>query len=276
MTSPVRSSAGAVEQTARSAQGSRGVELLARLGLASRALVWLVISLLAASLVVGRADEQTDQNGALRAIADQPLGGAVLVVVAVGFAGYALWQLLDAAVGHRDHDGISRTARRIVSLGTGVVYLFLAASTLLFVQGGGSGDQTTSRTAELMSRPGGRTAVAVLGAGLVVGGLVIAVRGGLAKHSERLENYRVPDRLRRPAVVVGAVGLVGRGGVAVLIGVFLVRAAVQFDPQEAKGLDAALQSVAGQPFGRVMLAAAVVGMLAYSAWSYIEAAYREI
>lgn len=276
MAPTAQSSADSVERTARSAHGSRAVEVLARLGLASRATVWLVIGLLAASVVVGSGDEQADQSGALRAIVDKPLGGVMLAVLAIGFVGYAVWRLLSAAVGHREDDGASRLGRRIGSLGTGLLYLFLAVSTLLFLQRGGGSDQTTSRTAELMSRPGGRTAVAVVGAGLIVGGLVVAVRGVLQKHGDRLENYRVPDGLRRPAVAIGVVGMVGRGGVAVLIGVFLVRAAALFDPEEAKGLDAALQALAGQPFGRLMLAVAVVGMLAYAAWSYVEAAYRQV
>jgi hypothetical protein len=55
-----------------------------------------------------------------------------------------------------------------------------------------------------------------------------------------------------------------------------VRAAVQFDPEEAKGLDAALQVLSQQSFGRVLLLAAVVGMLGYALWSFVEAAYRDL
>ena len=264
------------EDAAREVHDSRVVEVMARSGLASRATVWLVIALLAASIAVGSPTGEADQTGALAAIAEQPLGGFVLVVVALGFFGYAVWQLLSAAVGHRDREGWKLVGERALSLGVGVTYAFLCVSTVLFLLRGSGGDQTASRTAELMSRPGGRTAVGLVGAALVVGGLVVGVRALMAKHSERLEDYRVPDRLRRPVTVLGAVGLAGHGAVAVLLGVFVLRAALQFDPDEAKGLDAALQALAQQPYGRAMLAATVVGMLAYSAWSYAEAAYREV
>ena len=86
----------------------------------------------------------------------------------------------------------------------------------------------------------------------------------------------MPAGLRSPAVKIGVVGMIGRGAVFVLIGLFLVRAAVRFDPRQAKGLDAALQSVAAQPYGQGMLALAVVGVLAYAVWSFVEAAYRRL
>lgn len=62
----------------------------------------------------------------------------------------------------------------------------------------------------------------------------------------------------------------------VLIGFFLARAAWTFDPAQSKGLDAALQALAQQPLGRILLGVAVVGMLGYAIWSFIEAAYRRI
>ena len=80
----------------------------------------------------------------------------------------------------------------------------------------------------------------------------------------------------RPAIALGLVGLVGRGLVLALLGVFLLIAAIRFDAKEAKGLDAALQTLAQQPYGVVALLTATVGLLAYGLWSYVEAAYRDL
>lgn len=264
-----------VTGTAKQVFRSDAVEKMARFGIGARGLVWLVVGLLALSVVLG-GDEQTDRGGALRAIADKPFGEVLLVGLALGFLGYAAWQLLSAAVGHRDKDGAKRSASRALSLGKGLLYLGLALSTAQFLLRGGGQDQTGSRTAELMSHTGGRTAVGVIGAVLVIVGMVLAVRALMEKHSKRIESYRVPARLRRPVIVAGIVGLVGKGAVLALIGWFLVRAAVQFNAGEAKGLDAALQVLAQQTYGRVLLGAAVVGMLGYGIWSFLEAAYRKI
>ena len=263
------------EQAARTAHGSRAVEVLARLGLASRGLVWLVLGVLAFSIVQGQS-AQADQTGALRALSDTPLGKPLLLVLALGFAGYATWLLLCSAVGHRDEDGASRLLERGKSGGKGVLYAALCVSTLHFLLRGAGSGSASSRTAEIMSYPGGRTALGVLGVVVVGIGLYLAVKGLRRKHAECLEHYRVPRRLRRPAIAVGAVGYVGRGFTLALVGAFLVRAAARFDPDQAKGLDAALQAVVQQPYGRVLLGAAVVGVLAYALWSFVEAAYREI
>ena len=265
------------ERTAEQVHDSTAVEGLARLGLASRGVVWLVVGLLAASVALGQAEERTDRTGALAAIKDKPLGGALLVVLVVGFLGYAAYRLLEAAVGHRDDDGAKRVGARLVSLAKAVFYGVLAVSTVQFLlRGTGGGDQTGSRTAELMSRTGGRTAIGVLGAALLIGGLVIAVKALRGDHSDRLEHYRVPAKLRSAAVGIGVVGLVGRGGVLALIGFFLVKAAVEVQPKQARGLDAALQVLAEQSYGRALLAVAVVGMVGYALWSFVEAAYRDL
>ena len=264
-----------VESSARQASRSPAVHALARLGLASRGLVWLVIGLLALQVLLGD-QAQTDQGGALRAVADKPFGEVLLVVLVVGFLGYAAYLLLSAAVGHRDEQGGSRLAHRLESLGKGLVYLGLAGFTLRFLLEGGGEDKTRSTTAQVLQHTGGRTAVALAGAALVALGLYKARQAVKEEHAEKLKQFRMPDRLRRPGVLVGVVGLLGRSAVLVLIGAFLISAAVQADPDEAKGLDAALQTVAEQPYGKVLLAVAVVGLLAYAVWSFVEAAYRDL
>lgn len=268
--------ADSAEQTARDVHESRAVEVLARLGLASRGLVWLVLGFLAGSLALGQS-AQADQGGALRALKDTDFGGPLLAVLGTGFAGYALWLLLSAAVGHRDEDGKDRVLQRLKSLGKGLVYAALSVSTFSFLlRDGSGGGSAQSRTAEAMSYPGGRLGVGVVGLVVVGIGGYFVVKGLRRKHAECLEDYRVPASLRRPAILVGAVGYVGRGVTLGLVGAFLVQAAATFDPDDAKGLDAALQTVAAQPYGRVLLGLTVVGVLAYALWSFVEAAYREI
>ena len=273
MTSTVDTAVDTAQEAARTAHDSRAVEVLARLGLASRGLVWAVLSVLAFSLVLGKA-AQADQEGALRALAAQPFGRPLLVVLTAGFAGYAAWLLLEAAVGYRADD--ARLLHRARSGVKALVYLALSVSTGMFLARGAGSGSTASRTAEVMSHPGGRTAVGVVGAVLVGVGIYLAVKGIRRQHADCLEHYRVPRLLRRPAITCGAVGYVGRGVTLGLVGAFLVRAAVRVDPDEAKGLDAVLQTVVQQPYGRVLLGLTVLGMLAYALWSFFEAAFREI
>lgn len=273
MASTVDDAVDSAHDAARTAHDSRAVEVLARLGLAARGLVWLVLSALAFSLVLGQS-AQADQEGALRALAAAPFGRPLLAVLAAGFAGYAAWLLLEAAVGYRGDE--SRTLHRIRAGIKALVYLALSVSTVSFLARGAGSGTAESRTAEVMSHPGGRTAVGLVGLVLLGVGIYLAVKGIRRKHADCLEHYRVPGLLRRPAILCGAVGYVGRGVTLGLVGAFLVRAAVLFQPDQAKGLDAVLQTVVQQPYGRVLLGLTVIGMLAYALWSFVESAFREI
>ena len=267
---------GEAKQAVREAEDSKPVEWLARLGLVCRGLIWLIIGALAVQVALG-ANDRVDKNGALHAIAEKPLGEVLLVVLVVGFFGYAAWRLLEGVAGHRDQEaGRKRWSKRGSSLFRGGIYLFLAGSTAKYLITGGGDDKTQPVTARVMSHTGGRTLVFLVGAGIVIGGLAMVFRAFRQKFEDNLDMGRMPGGLRSATSVIGTTGLASRGMVFVLIGGFLVKAAVEFDPQNAKGLDASVKTVASQPFGRVVLFAAAVGLLAFAVWSWIEARYRKI
>jgi hypothetical protein len=267
---------GEAKRAANKAKNSDAVEWLARLGLVSRGAIWLTVGLLAAQVALGDK-QRADKNGALAAIKDKPFGELLLVILAVGFFGYAAWRLLEGAVGHRDEDDDrKRWAKRIASLFRGGIYLFLGASTTKFVFSSGGNDKTKPLTARVMAATGGRTLVLLIGAGLVIGGLAMAFRGVRQKFEDLVHMEKMPGPVQSMTRVVGTVGLVSRGIVFALVGWFLIDAAIRFEPDKAKGLDASLKTVAHQPFGRVALFAGAVGLLAFALWSWIEARYRKL
>src|SRR4051812_1567606 len=185
-----------VKEAAREAEDSTTVTWLARLGLFSRGVIWLVVGLLAVQVALGD-HTQADKNGALRTIADKPLGEGLLVLLAVGFLGYASWRLLEGAVGHRDaDDDKSRWAKRIASLFRGGVYLVLAGSTAKFLFSENSSDKTKPLTARVMSQPGGRTLVFAVGVGLVIGGGVMGRPGVPPKFGGGVGGWEKPGGLR--------------------------------------------------------------------------------
>lgn len=263
------------KQAAKRIEDSTAVEWLARLGLACRGVVWLTVGLLAAQVALG-SNKKADKNGALQTIADKPFGELLLVVLVVGFLGYGVWRLLEAAVGHSEEDGRKRWTKRGTSLFRGLVYLGLAISTLKFLISGGGKDNTQPLTARVMKATGGRELVFVIGVGVIIGGLAMVVRAFRQKFEDKLDMGRMSPRLRSATSVLGTTGIAARGLVFALIGGFLLDAAVRFDPKKAKGLDASLKTVAHQPFGKVLLFAAALGLLAFSLWSFIEARYRKI
>lgn len=267
---------GDTARLARKAEDSTVVDWLARLGMVSRGIVWLVIGLLALQVALG-GHRQADKNGALRTIAEKPFGEVLLVVLVIGFFGYAAWRLLEGTVGHLDEPaGRKRWTKRGGSLFRGVIYVVLALSTVKFLVGGGGNDKTQSLTARVLGASGGQLLVLVIGLAVLAGGAAMVIRAFRQKFEDKLKVSQMSARLRSVTKVVGTAGLASRGFVFLLIGGFLVDAAVRFDPKKAKGLDASLKTLAQQPFGRVLLFAAAVGLLAFALWSFLEARYRKL
>ena len=79
---------------------TRTFVVLSRAGFVARALVYGIIGLLAFELATGQGGKITNQQGALRTVEHQPFGHLLLVLVAVGLGGYALWRFFRAALGH--------------------------------------------------------------------------------------------------------------------------------------------------------------------------------
>src|SRR5215212_4949187 len=100
---------------------SRTFEWLARAGLVARGVIYAIVGILAIKLALGDGGKTTNQNGALETIAKQPFGKFLLILVAVGLAGYAIWRLLRAAIGHGP-EASDDTKERVGGFASGVVY----------------------------------------------------------------------------------------------------------------------------------------------------------
>ena len=77
-------------------------------------------------------------------------------------------------------------------------------------------------------------------------------------------------------VRAGKVGYIARGFIFCLIGVFLIFAAMDHDPSQAKGLEGTLDALARQAYGPVLLAITGLGLAAYGAYMFVEAKYRRV
>ena len=77
-------------------------------------------------------------------------------------------------------------------------------------------------------------------------------------------------------ITLGKVGYVARGVVFSLVGMLVVVAAVTFDPDKARGMDAALRQVAAQPYGPWLLSLMALGLMCFGVYSFAEARYRRL
>lgn len=252
------------------------VDRLGRVGWATKGLLYAVIGLLALGVARGRGGgERADQEGAIAAIAGRPFGTAVLVVVAVGLFGYALWRVTEALLPGGDAEDKARRVGYVVSA-LAYAGLGLLAVSILRGRGGGGGDQAKEATARLLGLPFGRGLVGLAGVVVVVVGLAQAKDGVTRSFTDELATGEMgPDR-RRWVERLGVVGMCARAVAFALIGSFLVRAALRFDPDETQGLDGALRSLVDEPYGPVLLALVALGLLAYGLFCFAQARYRRV
>ncbi|MGW1142371.1 DUF1206 domain-containing protein [Streptomyces zhihengii] len=264
---------------ARKAANSKAVGYGARWGLAARGVLYILIGVLALQIAVGDGGEQADRGGALATLAEQPFGSVMLWVVGIGLVGMALWRLSEAAFGAAGPDG-HKASKRALSGARAVFYAFVAYSVLSFAageSGSGSGDQqskdVTSRALEL---PAGQWLVGLAGAGIVVAGVVVAARAAMRKYHKHLKRGEMSRGARRFIDVTGVGGGVARGAVFAVIGFFVARAAVQYDPDEAKGFDDALRTFAETPAGPWLLGLIAAGLALFGIFSFAMARWRKV
>jgi hypothetical protein len=279
-TAPARRIEGKADEAAR----SDTAEWIGRAGLASRGVIYCIVALLALRVAFGD-NETADRHGALHAVARQPLGKVMLAVLAVGFLAYAAYRLLRGVTGRKEEGSGERSGpmKRLGNVGVAVMYLALAASSaaLVFGRSGGSGgsggdQQERAWTARLLAHSWGEWAVALVGVGVAVTGVVLVVMGFREKFADklRMDQLRAWQRAWLPRL--GLFGYAARGVVFALIGAFLVRAAFEHDPNESVGVDGALHRLAAASFGPVLLALVALGLAAFGLASVVEARGRRV
>ena len=263
----------------RRAASSRLMAGLARAGLLARGVMYGLIGIIAVQIALGTSHQQADRSGALRLVAATRFGTVILWLLAIGFAGLTLWRLSEAAFGPAGPDG-RKTSARLICLMKAVIYGVLTYSILRYALGLGAPTSTNRQsqdlTATALQHPGGQAAVAI--AGLIIGGVGLYL-GYQAYKRTFLRDLRMGSAspATRTAVTrFGQAGGLARGAVFLTVGVFLVIAAVEAKPGQAKGIDSALRALARTPLGPWLLGLVAIGLVIFGVYSCCEARWRQV
>lgn len=264
-------------ETAQAATETTTFEGLARAGYVARGVIYVLIGILAVQLARGVGGENPDQEGAMRLIADQAFGRVLLVVVAIGLAGYSLWRGSMAFVGRTPEAGRHSALDRLGAAGSAIAYGTFCVLAIGILSGSSSGGkEPSSGTADVLGWPAGRLLVVVGGLVFLGIGLYQAYLGISKTFLKDSKTMYMSPRTLKGFTVLGMIGLLARGVTFSLIGIFFLKAAIEFDPKEAKGLDGALHSLTTQTYGTVALAVVAAGLIAFGIYSIVDARYRKI
>jgi hypothetical protein len=271
-----------VDARAKARQGRGWYAALARTGLAAKGLSFGLVGALAIKLAIGDGGQATSRQGALQSLAHHSFGRAVLIALAVGFAAYALWRFIQAwAEQPSGEDGAAKVwAKRIGYIGRGLIYAGLTYSTLKILTGSNGGQSQNAKahhsTAVVLKWPGGTWIVGVAGAVLIGVAFWNLYRGLARKFEDKWRVTHMPPAVRRWGARAGVVGHAARFVVFGLIGVFVIKAAVDYNPRDAIGLDGALQKLAHASYGPWLLGLTAAGLIAYGVFCLVDARLRDV
>lgn len=254
------------------------LEWLARSGYAARGIVYVIIGWMALLAAFGSGGKTAGSKGALQSLLGEPLGHVLLGVIAIGLLGYVAWRATQAIKDTDDHGtdakGLAVRGGLAVSAVTHTLLAIFAISLIIGTGGGGGGDDGTQDwTAWLMSQPFGRWLVAIVGIAVIGAGLAHIWKGWQAKFEKHFVWSGDERRIGHP---ICRFGLVMRGIAFLIVGGFFMIAAWQADPEEARGLSGALDTLQQQSYGWILLGLMAAGLVAFGLYSLIASVYRRV
>jgi Domain of Unknown Function (DUF1206) len=256
---------------------SRPFEWLARAGLVARGAIYAIIGVLAVKLALGEGGETTNQNGALQTISQQPFGKALLILMAIGLAGYAIWRLVRAAIGHGPESS-DDLKERADGLASGIGYAILCVTAVSIIVGSGSGGSGSpdKATGGVLGWPAGQVLVVIAGLVVIGVGLQQGYKGIARKFLEQSKTEQMSQSVERGFTALGVFGHLARMVVFTLIGYFFIRAAIDYDPDKAVSLDGALSAVGQASYGPILLGIVAAGLIGFAGYSVADARYRKV
>ncbi|GAA0574566.1 DUF1206 domain-containing protein [Paractinoplanes ferrugineus] len=267
-----------VKSNASRAADSKPLEMVARAGFVGYGIVHLIFAWIAIQLAFGSSGQESDQSGALQSLAGNGFGKFLLVLIAIGMVGLAIWQAFEAAIGESGPQDKTAVAERVVSGVRAILYLSFAWYAVKVLRGANASmaQNQETKSAGIMAHSGGRWLVGFVGLVVLGVGIGIFVYGLLKKFTKRLKMQEMPANVRKTTVRLGMGGYTAKGTAYAISGILVVIAAVTYDPDKARGLDVALKTLAGHPWGVWLLAVIAVGIAAFGIYCFAQAKYRKV
>jgi len=253
------------------------LEWLARIGYASRALVYILAGLLSLSAAL-EGGRSAGPKGAFGKVIQVPFGDILLYCIALGLICFAVWRTTQAIYDpDRFNRGPSSALRRLIVYGGSAFIHFglaVAAINVAFVKRSADEDrEARDWTAWLLSQPFGRALTMIVGLGIAIAGLAFVFQAFKAEFRKNLMEYK---NEKKWILTLGRIGFAARGVVFILVGCFLIIAGWFHDPRQATGVAGALKAMQNSDFGAPLLAVTAAGLFCFGLFELGQAVWRRI
>ncbi|MFD6157160.1 DUF1206 domain-containing protein [Nocardia sp. NPDC060256] len=258
----------------RRSTSSGGLEAAARFGFIARGIAYLTIGIIGFMLAIGTAEHEPDGGGALAAIATKPLGYLLLWILVFGFAALVVWRVTQVVSARRTVSG----RHRFYAVISGIVYALAFLGTFRYVVHGRTPKPSDAiardLTGRILSWDGGQIVVLLIGLAIIAFGIWQTMLGLSLAFVDDLRMGWMTHGSREAVIWLGRVGYLARGAIVISIGLAAVFAGLNYDPAEAKGIDAVLRDFVTTPFGPWLLILISIGLMAFGVLSFLEAKHR--
>ena len=269
-----------VAQKAEHAASGKGGERIARVGLATKGGVFLMIGALAGeAALAGRGNDATTK-GAILVLHGGPLGQILLAIAGAGLAAYGLFLAVQSVLDtERVGRGVGAILTRIGDFIAAVSYGTLSSFAFELMLGRADARDTTEAdthhwTAKLMSLTAGRWIVGVIGVAVIAIGIGQLVTAYRARFRKNFDQGRLPPRWLSSVIALGRIGYTARAVVYSTIGFFIAKAALHHDSRQVRGFQGALGELQSLSYGRLVLGLVAVGLAVFGGYCLVDARYR--
>ena len=260
------------QHAGQQAHHSEWLDHAIRAGLVAYGIVHLMVAWLAAQLALGDKSENASNSGALHALAEQPMGGVLIWMIAVGMLLLVVWRLLEFAMGYQDEtDDAKRWRKRATSLGKASCTASWPGARSRSRWARGPAAARTPPPPSSWTCPAGSSSWARSGSRSSATAAYLVYRGWTEKFTEHLDAQGQSGKDGSAYVLFGKVGYIAKGISIAIVGGLFGYAAITHDAKKSGGLDQALQTVLEQPFGQLLLIAIAIGIACYGLFCFARA-----
>jgi hypothetical protein len=253
----------------------KALQGFARAGLVAKGLVYCLIGLLSVLAAFGQTNRKGDKTNVFELIKEQPFGQVVVVIVAVCLLGFVTLRLLQTFAFTGDkHPGTKGKFKRIGYAVSALIYLTLSFYAFKLALGSQeSGDTKKFFVSILMDYNAGRFVVGAIGLIIMGNGCYHFSRGVTSRFMKKVELHK--SEFKNTFKVFGIVGYAAKGIVLGIIGYFLLRAALDANPDEAEGTGEAFDFLKNKG-GNILMGIVSIGMIAYGIFMFVRARHEKI
>lgn len=256
------------------------LEASSRFGFAANGFVYLSVGILMLASAIGMRGQAVDPHGVLYVLAQQPFGRLWLILIGAGLWAFVGWRVLQA-VFDVDHEGsdLKGWAVRAAQAASGLAYAVLASGVFELLDevgpnmGGAQLAENQEKASILLGLPFGGAALIVIG--LIIAGVGIGnvVMGIVNDFGATLVCSRTVCRWVLP---LARVGYAARGLAYLPLALFVTLAGYRAQADRVETFGTALQALERQPGGAIMLGLTAGGLMAFGAYAFVEARFRQI